>query len=209
MQTERNRAPTKTNLLRQKEELGFALVGHELLDQKRRILIMELLHLLDQALVFEHKAEETLKEAHRVLRETLRSEGKKNIFSLTGSIGDETDIRLNVRKVMGVKLPLVRTETKKKPSFSLPEGRARILRVREMFFRALKLMGELAQLEVSVIRLAREVKKTVRKVNALEKIAVPDLRETLKIIESRLEENERDMFILMKNVKNRLGEKND
>ena len=69
---------------------------------------------------------------------------------------------------------------------------------------ALELMGKLAELKVSLMRLAQEVKKTIRKVNALEKIAIPDLGETVSYIRSRLEENERDMFVLMKLVKARL-----
>ena len=46
-----------------------------------------------------------------------------------------------------------------------------------------------------------------KKVNALEKIAIPDLEETVQFIQSRLEENERDMFILMKMVKSNLESK--
>ena len=53
------------------------------------------------------------------------------------------------------------------------------------------------------MRLAREVRRTIRKVNALEKIAIPELEETVTIIQERLEENERDMFVLMKMVKSR------
>ncbi len=46
-------APTKTNLLRLQGDLMFAKQGQELLDQKRNILIMELLALVDQAVEFE------------------------------------------------------------------------------------------------------------------------------------------------------------
>ena len=72
------------------------------------------------------------------------------------------------------------------------------------FKQALQLMGRLAELKISVIRLATEVRKTIRKVNALEKIAIPELRSNVLFIQNRLEENERDMFVLMKMVKNRL-----
>jgi len=54
------------------------------------------------------------------------------------------------------------------------------------------------------MRLAREVKKTIRKVNALEKIVIPDLKETLAYTESRMEEAERESFMLLKQVKNRM-----
>ena len=77
----------------------------------------------------------------------------------------------------------------------------------EDFKSVLQVMGKLAELKISIMRLAREVKKTIRKVNALEKIAIPELRETVKYIENRLEENERDMIILLKMVKTRLEKK--
>ena len=69
------------------------------------------------------------------------------------------------------------------------------------------MLGKLSELKISVLRLANEVKKTIRKVNALEKIAIPDLKEAVAYIEGRLEENERDMFVLMKMVKENLEKK--
>jgi V/A-type H+-transporting ATPase subunit D len=77
----------------------------------------------------------------------------------------------------------------------------------QRFSEALEIIGKLAELKISIMRLAAEVKKTIRKVNALEKIAIPELRETVKSIQDRLEENDRDMFVLMKMVKSRLEKK--
>jgi V/A-type H+-transporting ATPase subunit D len=70
-------------------------------------------------------------------------------------------------------------------------------------------MGRLSQLKVSIMRLAREVKKTIRKVNALEKIVIPDLRETVAFTRARIEESERENFILMKMVKDRMEKSSD
>jgi V/A-type H+-transporting ATPase subunit D len=44
-------------------------------------------------------------------------------------------------------------------------------------------------------------------VNALEKIAIPDLMDTVSYIENSLEEYERDMFTIMRMVKGRLEKK--
>jgi len=75
------------------------------------------------------------------------------------------------------------------------------------FKEVLRVLGKLAELKISLLRLANEVKRTIRKVNALEKIAIPDLKEAVRGIEGRLEENERDMFTLMKMVKENLDRK--
>ena len=66
------------------------------------------------------------------------------------------------------------------------------------------MMGRLAELRVSILRLAAEVRRTARKANALEKIAVPELEAAVRRIADRLEENERDSLALMKTVKARL-----
>ena len=44
-----NIAPTRSNLMRIKDELSFSRTGYDLLDQKRSILVSELLTLVDQA----------------------------------------------------------------------------------------------------------------------------------------------------------------
>ena len=74
----------------------------------------------------------------------------------------------------------------------------------EKYRDALTLMGQMAELKVSIMRLSREVKKTIRKVNALEKLVIPDKEETMKYLEGRIEESERENFILLKSVKDRL-----
>jgi V/A-type H+-transporting ATPase subunit D len=44
----------------------------------------------------------------------------------------------------------------------------------------------------------------MRRVNALEKIAIPDYQESIKYVEDTLEESEREMFATLKLVKERL-----
>ena len=70
--------------------------------------------------------------------------------------------------------------------------------------RSLELMGKMAELKVSIMRLSSEVKKTIRKVNALEKLVIPDKEETVRYLTSRIEEQERESFILLKVVKDRM-----
>jgi V/A-type H+-transporting ATPase subunit D len=198
-------APTKTNLLKLRQELSFALLGHELLDQKRNILVLELLALVDQTVDFQEKVVRALAEAYRTLQEAVMHMGKLKVATLAGAVNISADFTLKQRRVMGVRLPVVETAFVEHPPYYSPMGTSFWIdgSIRE-FKEALKLMGRLAELKISIIRLATEVRKTIRKVNALEKIAVPNLRASVLFIQNRLEENERDMFVLMKLVKNRL-----
>jgi V/A-type H+/Na+-transporting ATPase subunit D len=201
-------APTKTNLLRLKSDLNFTRQGYELLDQKRNILIIELLALVDQTADFQDKVDAALAKAYQAMEEAVLDMGKLKVQYLSGAVNISTDINIRYRKVMGVSLPVVQTEFKEHPPYYSPMGTSFwIDNSLKSFKDALSLLGRLSELKISVLRLANEVKKTIRKVNALEKIAIPDLKETVRYIEGRLEENERDMFVLMSMVKENLENK--
>jgi len=203
-----NVAPTKTNLLRIRHELEFARLGHELLDQKRNILVIELLNLVDQAVDFQERVVKALEEAYRTLEQAVLRMGKLRVSNLASAVNIRAEIELKTRRVMGVRLPVVDTNFTEHPPYFSPLGTSFwIDNSLEEFKEALQLMGRLAELKISIIRLASEVRKTIRKVNALEKIAIPDLEQTVYFIQNRLEENERDMFVLMKMVKSRLERK--
>jgi V/A-type H+/Na+-transporting ATPase subunit D len=204
----RNIAPTKTNLFKLRDELKFARQGFELLDQKRKILILELLNLVDQCVDFESRINEYLIKAFGSFENAVLAMGKLKVHNLARTVNIAADITISQRRIMGVILPVVSTEFSEHPPYFSPQGTSfHIDDALQSFKEALKMMGRLAELKISVLRLANEVHKTIRKVNALERIAIPDLRETVKYIENRLEENERDMVILMKKVKERLEAK--
>lgn len=202
-------APTKTNLLKVRQDLSFARLGHELLDQKRNILVLELLNLVDQAVDFQERVETALAEAYRTLERAVMEMGKLKVSALSSAVNISAEITLKQRRVMGVRLPVVETSFLERAPYYSPMGTSFwIDNSVEQFKEALQAMGRLAELKISIIRLAAEVRKTIRKVNALEKIAIPDLEDTVSFIQNRLEENEREMMILMKMVKNRLLQRN-
>ena len=198
-------APTKTNLMKLRDELKFAELGHNLLDQKRNILVIELLNLVDQCVDFQNRVEESLKKAYTVLEEAVLRMGRRRVLHLSSAVNQSAEIRITSRRVMGVSLPVVNTDFQERAPYYSPLGTSFWIdsAMRE-FKAALELMGRLAELKISVIRLAGEVKKTIRKVNALEKTAIPNLRDTVSFIENSLEEYERDMMTLMRMVKERL-----
>ena len=71
------------------------------------------------------------------------------------------------------------------------------------FFKLLKLLTQMAGIRTVAWRLASEVKKTQRRVNALDKMVIPQTKETKSYIESVLEERERENTFVLKNLKNR------
>ena len=195
-------APTRSNLMKVKEELAFSRLGYELLDQKRSILVSELLTLVDQAVDYQNRVEKALLEAHQALQDAIMHMGRLRLGNLAGAVGITSEIELGRRRVMGVSLPRVHTSYEGEGPFFSPEGTSMLSEVAlERYRDALTLMGQMAELKVSIMRLSREVKKTIRKVNALEKLVIPDKEDTMRYLVSRIEESERESFILLKSVK--------
>ena len=63
----------------------------------------------------------------------------------------------------------------------------------------------MASIRTVVWRLADEVKKTQRRVNALDKLVIPQTEETKKYIENVLEEKERENIFVLKSLKKKGG----
>jgi len=59
----------------------------------------------------------------------------------------------------------------------------------------------LAEVEHSAKLLAEEIEKTRRRVNALEYVYIPRMEETIKYIQNKLAEQERDTLITLMKVK--------
>ena len=202
-------APTRSNMMKLREELEFSRLGHELLDQKRSILVNELLTLVDQAVDYQNRVEKALSEAESSLQEAIMHMGRLRVANLAGAVSISSSFEVRERRVMGVRLPNVETSFSGEGPFFSPEDTSILSEVVIGKYReALVMMGEMAELKVSIMRLSREVKKTIRKVNALEKMVIPDKEETLKYLEGRSEESERESLILLKSVKERM-EKGD
>ena len=72
---------------------------------------------------------------------------------------------------------------------------------REKFLLALRQLVALAEVEVAFRRLAAELRKTQKRVNALQHLFIPQYKETVRYIESSLEEKEREALFQLKRVR--------
>ena len=70
-----NIAPTKSNLLAMKEQLAVSTNGYELLEEKREILVRELMHMVEQVKVLEKDIEKVTAQAYPALKRMLMLDG--------------------------------------------------------------------------------------------------------------------------------------
>jgi V/A-type H+-transporting ATPase subunit D len=199
-----NIPPTRSNLLRLKQELQFAREGYEILDQKREVLAKELVRLANDAETMEAQMAKLLASAYSVLEKAMLMMGRERVEWAALAMYKTVDVQVKYRRVMGISLPLI--EASGEPpamTYSLGNTTATLDEANALFREVLSRLPELSRLVTSVWRLAVELRKTQRRVNALQYIFIPDYEETIAFIESSLEEQEREETFRLKLLKTR------
>jgi len=194
--------PTKSTLLALRHSLEFAEEGYDLLEQKRQILVLELMGRLEAAKRAQKDVDEAMAAAFAALREAALRSGSEGLVRESLGIVRHHRLAYRGRPVMGIDLPMVTAEHEPpRPEFSTASASAASDEVMARFTQALDVVARLAQVENAVLRLASEVRRTQRRVNALDKIFIPDYKETVAYVEDVLEEREREQFVIMKMAK--------
>ncbi len=203
--------PTRMELLMLKRRKDLAEKGHDLLKEKRDALIMEFFDILEDVRKLRNDVNEALKEAYDALAMTKMIMGPLKVEEVATSIPPILELDVSTRNVMGVRVPLLRVEEKSEStlisSYGFTDTSAKLDEAVEKFRNALKAIIRLAETEAAVKRLAEEIEKTKRRVNALKYIIIPRLTNTILFIELHLEEREREDLFRMKRIKSILAAK--
>ena len=201
-----NVAPTKSSYLALARQLEFAEEGFDLLEQKRQILIFELMSRLGRARDAERRVAEAMARAFAALHDASLEIGSDAVDRAAVGVRLDHQVEMAEQALMGIRIPAVSVAAEPAGvQFGVVGTSANTDVAMRRFVNVLELLGELAELENAVLRLARELRKTQRRTNALSKIFIPDYTETLSYIVSSLEERERESFIIMRMLKDRLA----
>ncbi|MGI6701112.1 MAG: V-type ATP synthase subunit D [Christensenellales bacterium] len=196
--------PTRMELRRLKLRLKTAIRGHKLLKDKSDEMIRQFM-----VYVKENKA--LREDVERELAQSLRA------FMLAKSVSDDAVISEAVM-MPGISVEL-KTSIKNVMSCGVPdieikEGAGKELypysfagvtseldgSISALSGQLLKLI-KLAEVEKTCNMLANEIEKNRRRVNALEYVMIPQMRETIKYITMKLDENERGNIVRLMKVK--------
>ena len=197
--------PTRMELLKLKDREKLAVKGHSLLKEKRNALIMEFFNILERVNGSREDVEKTLKEAYEDLTAAQIVMCDLAVKKAAMSVNESIKIDIDSRSVMGVVVPLVDSEIKERTmverGYGFLETSVKVDEAASKFEKAIRLIIELGEIEKTIILLAAEIESTKRRVNALEHIIVPRIENTVKYIEMRLEEMERENFVRLKMIK--------
>ncbi len=194
--------PTRSNLIRVRQTLALAREGHTLLDRKREVLTLNLIRTAHDAEQVQQEVERKLNVAYEALRVANLMMGREKVQWASLATEGQSEIKTLLRSLMGVVVPTVEL-TRQPPdlAFGLGDTEAALDGALVAFREVLASLPTLVETVTAVWRLATELQRTQRRVNALEYILIPQYRETVKFIEESLEEKDREDYFRLKRVK--------
>ena len=203
--------PTRMELTKLKKKLVTATRGHKLLKDKRDELMRQFLDLVRENKELREKVEDGIRAANKnfVLARAGMSNEVLNVALMAPK--QEVFLQVDSKNVMSVDIPIFDYQTKTPDAndiysygfaFTSSDLDDSIKALHDIFPDMLKL----AECEKACQLMAAEIEKTRRRVNALEHVMIPELRENIKYIVMKLDENERSTQIRLMKVKDMMLE---
>ena len=197
-----NIAPTKSNLLAMKEQLAVSQNGYDLLEQKRELLVQELMKMVEKVRLLERELDEVTAVAYPAFKRMLMAAGSDQIKRISRNVRYDFSIMEKSVNIGGMSFDTIDvTIPQQKLFYSMIGTYANTDDVISKFFKLLSVLTQMASIRTIVWRLAEEVKKPQRRVNALDKMIIPQTLETKIYIENSLEEKERENVFVLKALK--------
>lgn len=188
--------PTRMELTRLKKKLAVATRGHKLLKDKRDELMRQFLDIVRENKELRTSVEESIRKANSsfiIARSLMQKESLNTALMMPKQ---QVEIEISEKNIMSVDVPVFKAKTKTDNPYDiysygyaftggdLDEGVFTLAQ-------ALPDILKLAERENAAQLMASEIEKTRRRVNALEHVMIPNLKDTIRFITMKLDENER------------------
>jgi V/A-type H+-transporting ATPase subunit D len=203
---------TRSQLLSTKQQLQLTEQGYELLDKKRIALMQKIIELEDQVVEYAKQLQVLTNQAQLTLAraETFVGEGRVKAASLGAK--DEYPIEIRKTNVMGVQVPRIQNSpvSGKRGDLgtSFNSTSAMVEETGDSFKKNIDGIIRLADGEIQLTVLLKEIAHNTRRLKALELIVIPRLKAEYAYIRDELDERERSDHFRLKLAKSIIDRKN-
>ena len=196
---------TRMELNKLKERLITTKKGHKLLKNKADGLLIEFLKIFKYTVNLRKEITKKIKIAEHNLKLAKIKTSKEELKLTLKEPFQKIKIKQNPANILGVIVPNFTADEnfnpKSTPNYSFFSNSVNLDSSTEQYSNIILNLIELAEKEKTLLILAKEIKKTRKKVNAIEHIIIPNLKDTIKYISLKLEENERSNIARLTRVK--------
>ena len=195
--------PTKIELVKLKRRLSLAERVQKILKDRLSILTMEFLQATRETVEAKRKLVDVVSEAYKALSIATGYHGY--IAMEKELIATEADLKIvaGLRNIAGVRIPSFELMGGEKAmrGYNLIDTSSWLDHAAQLSERCLEAIVELAELQRGLELLGMEIKRTKRITNALEYIIIPGLQVTIKYLNMKFEERDREEKGRLKRVK--------
>ena len=198
---------TRMELLARRAQLELAGQARELLEKKRRALMQELLYEADIVMERSDLLQQAAMEAHKALARAEAIAGPEAVRSAALAARSKLSLEVTTANVMGVNVPHIEQKSVAHSilgrGYSVTGTSTTIDEVASAFEIEVDAIIQLAQSELRLARLADEIQRTSRRLNALDYLMIPRLaaeRDHIKIALDERELSERFRLKLAKRL---------
>lgn len=198
-------SPTRTELLTRRAQIRLAQQGADLLKGKREALVREFIAELKRFVAEREAMSRTLSAAVQALMRCLALDGREAVASVALAARRAVEVELEEKNIWGIRVSQATSDYHARPAgghrHSAIGASARIEDATERFEEALESLIKVAPLDRKMRRLAEEIRKTTRRVNALEQRLLPALQSEVDYIRAVLDQREREDIFRLKRLK--------
>ncbi len=198
-------SPTRTELLTRRAQIRLAEQGAKLLRGKREALVREFLEEIKSFRSDRDQMMRNLKQASQSLMRSIALDSPEAVRSVGLATMQSVEVEIAEQNIWGTRVAEVTS------SFALRDPDAREYALTAVSARIDETVNEFEKTVESIIRvapkfhklgrLAEEIRKTSRRVNALEQRLLPDLKEQVGYIRTVLDQREREDIFRLKRIK--------
>ncbi len=190
--------PTKSALLSLRRQVLFLEQGHAMLERKRELLTRLVYERLEQYRRLRSEVRTALQDAYRWLGVTQMRMGSQMVRQAALGLAPALRMTILPRSSIGLEYPAVNAEALPPQPVGLMWTDASFDQTRVRLAQAAVLLARLGEAETALWRLLAEQRKTQKRVNALKYNVIPRYRDTIRYIQSSLEEDERNTLYQIK-----------
>ena len=186
-------------------QIRLAEQGAQLLRSKRDALVREFLAELRRFVEARQAMRRSVIEAVRALMQTLAVDGQEVLASAALIARRSVNLDVTPQNIWGTKVYDMESDYRVRPvterGYGAAATSARLEETAEGFEQAVEDILRLAPMDLKLHSLAEDMRKTSRRVNALEQRLLPQLKDQVRMIRNALDQREREDIFRLKRLK--------
>lgn len=180
----------------------------KVLDDKRDVLLKRLDEMIQQASQARDGISQPLSDAYLALYDAYLKLGPLRLEGIAANTPPMVEAVVDVKRIVDVDVPSITlSENDVGMTYGFADTNVAVDRASMKMRKVLPSIFKAAEFENAIFRLAKELERTQRLLNALEYMIIPRYEASIRYIQQTLEEREREEFTRLKHVKKVLERK--